>query len=250
MPPDYFAVDGQLWGNPLYDWAVHEQTGFAWWIQRIKSNLEFYDIVRLDHFRGFESYWSVPATETTARHGRWIACPGLELFKALRKACPKAKLVAEDLGEITEEVNKLRTITGLPGMAVMQFAFGSEADNAYLPHNFDANCVAYSGTHDNDTSIGWYQSLDAATQDHVRRYLGISGDTIAWDLIRAAIESSALLAIFPLQDLMSLGSEARLNTPGAPFGNWQWRYQPHQIDQLQSDSSAYLREHLSTYGRR
>ena len=140
-------VDGQLWGNPLYDWAVHEQTGFAWWIQRIRSNLEFYDIIRLDHFRGFESYWSVPATETTARNGRWIDCPGLELFKALRKACPKAKLVAEDLGEITEEVNKLRTITGLPGMAVMQFAFGSEADNAYLPHNLEANCVAYSGTH-------------------------------------------------------------------------------------------------------
>ena len=192
----------------------------------------------------------MPATETTARNGRWTPCPGLELFKALFKACPEAKLVAEDLGEITEEVNKLRAITGLPGMAVLQFAFGSEADNAYLPHNYAPNCAAYSGTHDNDTSIGWYQSLDAATQDHVRRYLGISGDTIAWDLIRAAIESSALLAIFPLQDLMSLGSEARLNTPGAPFGNWQWRYQPHQIDQLQSDSSAYLREHLSTYGRR
>ena len=249
VPPDYFAVDGQLWGNPLYDWAVHEETGFAWWIQRIRSNLEFYDIVRLDHFRGFESYWSVPATETTARHGRWIACPGLELFKALRKACPKAKLVAEDLGEITEEVNKLRTITGMPGMAVMQFAFGNEADNAYLPHNFEANCVAYSGTHDNDTSIGWYQALNGTTQDHVRRYLGVSGDAIAWDLIRATIKSSALLAIFPLQDLMSLGSEARLNTPGAAFGNWQWRYQPHQLDQLQSDSSAYLREYLSLYGR-
>ena len=249
VPPDYFAVDGQLWGNPLYDWALHEQTGFAWWIQRIKSNLEFYDIVRLDHFRGFESYWSVPAIETTARNGTWIPCPGLELFKALRRALPKAKLVAEDLGEITEEVDKLRAITGLPGMAVLQFAFGSEADNAYLPHNLKPNCVAYSGTHDNDTSIGWYRALVGATQDHVRRYLGITGDTIAWDLIRAAIESSARLAIFPLQDLMSLGSEARLNIPGAPFGNWQWRYQIHQLDQLQSDSSAYLREYLSLYGR-
>ena len=249
VPPDYFAVDGQLWGNPLYDWALHEQTGFAWWIQRIKSNLEFYDIVRLDHFRGFESYWSVPAIETTARNGTWIPCPGLELFKALRRALPKAKLVAEDLGEITEEVDKLRAITGLPGMAVLQFAFGSEADNAYLPHNLKPNCVAYSGTHDNDTSIGWYQVLDGTTQDHVRRYLGVSGDTIAWDLIRATIKSSARLAIFPLQDLMSLGSEARLNIPGAPFGNWQWRYQIHQLDQLQSDSSAYLREYLSLYGR-
>ena len=249
VPPDYFAVDGQLWGNPLYDWALHEQTGFAWWIQRIKSNLEFYDIVRLDHFRGFESYWSVSATETTARNGTWIPCPGLELFKALRRACPKAKLVAEDLGEITKEVDKLRTITGLPGMAVLQFAFGSEADNAYLPHNLKPNCVVYSGTHDNDTSIGWYRALVGAAQDHARRYLGITGDTIAWDLIRAAIESSARLAIFPLQDLMSLGSEARLNIPGAPFGNWQWRYKIHQLDQLQSDSSAYLREYLSLYGR-
>ena len=191
----------------------------------------------------------MPATETTARNGRWIDCPGLELFRAIRKACPKAKLVAEDLGEITEEVNKLRTITGLPGMAVMQFAFGSEADNAYLPHNLEANCVAYSGTHDNNTSIGWYQALDGTTQDHVRRYLGVCGDEIEWDLIRATIRSSALLAIFPLQDLMSLGSEARLNTPGAAFGNWQWRYQAHQLDQLQSDSSAYLREYLSLYGR-
>ena len=249
VPPDYFAAEGQLWGNPLYDWTAHERTGFAWWIQRIKSNLEFYDIVRLDHFRGFESYWSVPATETTARNGRWTPCPGLKLFRALREACPEAKLVAEDLGEITKEVNELRAITGLPGMAVLQFAFGGDADNAYLPHNYTPNCVAYSGTHDNDTSMGWYQSLDEATQDHIRRYLGISGDTIGWDLIRAAIESSALLAVFPLQDLMSLGTEARLNTPGASVGNWQWRYQAQQLDRLQGDSSAYLREHLALYGR-
>jgi 4-alpha-glucanotransferase len=249
VPPDYFAAEGQLWGNPLYDWTAHERTGFAWWIQRIKSNLEFYDIVRLDHFRGFESYWSVPATETTARNGRWTPCPGLKLFRALREACPEAKLVAEDLGEITREVNELRAITGLPGMAVLQFAFGGDADNAYLPHNYTPNCVAYSGTHDNDTSMGWYQSLDEATQDHIRRYLGISGDTIGWDLIRAAIESSALLAVFPLQDLMSLGTEARLNTPGASVGNWQWRYQAQQLDRLQGDSSDYLREHLALYGR-
>jgi 4-alpha-glucanotransferase len=157
--------------------------------------------------------------------------------------------VAEDLGEITREVNELRAITGLPGMAVLQFAFGGDADNAYLPHNYTPNCVAYSGTHDNDTSMGWYQSLDEATQDHIRRYLGISGDTIGWDLIRAAIESSALLAVFPLQDLMSLGTEARLNTPGASVGNWQWRYQAQQLDRLQGDSSAYLREHLALYGR-
>ena len=249
VPPDYFSADGQLWGNPLYDWQVHQQTDFAWWIQRIKSNLEFYDIVRLDHFRGFESYWAVPAGEKTARNGKWTPCPGLQLFAAIRAACPEAKLVAEDLGIITEEVNALRHATGLPGMAVLQFAFGGEADNAYLPHNYDRNCVAYSGTHDNDTTIGWYQSLDEATQDHVRRYLGVSGDEIAWDFIRLAIKSSAHLAVFPLQDLMSLGSEARLNTPGAPVGNWQWRYLPQQLDSLQQNSSSYLSGLIQLYGR-
>lgn len=249
VPPDYFAADGQLWGNPLYEWSVHEATQFAWWIQRIQSNLEFYDIVRLDHFRGFESYWSVPATEKTARKGKWIPCPGLDLFKAIRNALPEAKLVAEDLGVITDEVNELRKATGLPGMAVLQFAFGGGADNAYLPHNYDRNCVVYSGTHDNDTTIGWFHTLDEATQDHIRRYLGVSGDEIAWDFVRAAIRSSALLAVFPLQDLLSRGNEARLNKPGSPVGNWQWRYWPHQLEQLQSESSPYLREQLKLFGR-
>ncbi len=249
VPPDYFSADGQLWGNPLYDWSAHVDSSFEWWIQRIQSNLEFYDIVRLDHFRGFQSYWSVPASESTAINGEWMPCPGLELFEAIRKACPEAKLVAEDLGVITDEVNALRDTTGLPGMAVLQFAFGGESDNAYLPHNFRRNCVVYSGTHDNDTTIGWYQSADQPTKDHIRRYLNVSGEEIAWDLIRAAIRSSAHLAIVPLQDLMSLGSEARLNTPGAPVGNWQWRYSQEQLDALERDSSAYLREQLALYGR-
>lgn len=249
VPPDYFAADGQLWGNPLYEWSVHEKTDFAWWIERVRSNLDFYDIVRLDHFRGFESYWSVPASEKTARNGKWIPCPGLKLFETIRAACPEAKLVAEDLGVITDDVNALREATGLPGMAVLQFAFGGEADNAYLPHNYEPNCVVYSGTHDNDTTLGWYHSLDEATKDHLRRYLEVSGENVAWDLIRAAIRSSAHLAIFPLQDLMSLGNEARLNQPGSSEGNWQWRYQPEQLDQLQDASSAYLREQLLLYGR-
>jgi 4-alpha-glucanotransferase len=249
VPPDYFSADGQLWGNPLYDWKKHQDTGFAWWIERIRSNLEFYDIVRLDHFRGFESYWSVPAKEKTAKKGKWIKCPGLELFEAIKAACPDAKLVAEDLGVITEEVNELRLATGLPGMAVLQFAFGGESDNAYLPHNYSRNCVVYSGTHDNDTSLGWYRGLDEDTQDHLRRYLGVSGDSISWDLIRAAIDSSAHLAVFPVQDMMSLGSEARLNTPGSPVGNWQWRYLPHQLDELENNSAGYLREQLYLYGR-
>ena len=249
VPPDYFSADGQLWGNPLYEWKQHQDTRFAWWIDRIKANLEFYDIVRLDHFRGFESYWSVPANETTARNGKWIQCPGLELFTAIQAACPDAKIVAEDLGVITDEVNELRAATGLPGMAVLQFAFDGDAENAYLPHNYSRNTVAYSGTHDNDTSLGWYREEGAKTTDHVRRYLTVSGDEIAWDLVRAAIQSTAHMAIVPLQDLMSLGSEARLNTPGAPVGNWQWRYAPKQLDTLQANSAAYLKELLELYGR-
>ncbi len=249
VPPDYFSADGQLWGNPLYEWSVHQESGFGWWLERIRSNLEFYDIVRLDHFRGFESYWSVPAKDTTARNGKWIHAPGLELFSEIRSEFPEAKLVAEDLGEITDDVRALLESTGLPGMAVLQFAFGDDADNAYLPHNYNRNCVTYTGTHDNDTSHGWYRQVDAMTQDHVRRYLGISGDHISWDLIRAAIKSSAHLAVIPLQDLMSLGSEGRLNTPGAAMGNWQWRYMGDQLEQLIQDSAHYIRELIALYGR-
>ena len=251
VPPDYFSDNGQLWGNPLYDWKVHQDSNFAWWIERIKANLAFYDIVRLDHFRGFESYWSVPATEKTARNGKWMQCPGLELFQAIQAACPDAKLVAEDLGVITDEVNELRMATGLPGMAVLQFAFGSDAGNAYLPHNYSCNCVAYTGTHDNDTTIGWYRTLaeDSDEKNYLRRYLGVSGEAISWDLVRAVMKSAAHLAIVPLQDLLSLGSEARINTPGAPIGNWQWRYLPEQLDALQAESSSYLKELMHDFGR-
>ncbi|MGC6423437.1 MAG: 4-alpha-glucanotransferase [Lentimonas sp.] len=249
VPPDYFSADGQLWGNPLYEWKQHQETGFAWWIERIRSNLNFYDIVRLDHFRGFESYWSVPAKETTAKRGKWIKAPGLELFSAIKDACPDAKLVAEDLGVITDEVEALRLATGLPGMAVLHFAFGGDADNGYLPHNYNHNCVAYSGTHDNDTTLGWYMGLDEDAKGHVRSYLGVSGDTISWDLVRSTIQSCAHMAIFPLQDLMNLGSDARLNTPGVPVGNWQWRYQPYQLDELEAQSADYLREQLFLFGR-
>lgn len=249
VPPDYFSDDGQLWGNPLYAWAAHEASNFAWWIERIQSNLEFYDIVRLDHFRGFESYWSVPSDEETARNGTWIKSPGLALFRAIQRACPQAKLIAEDLGVITEEVDELRAATGLPGMAVLQFAFGGDAGNLYLPHNYSRNCVVYSGTHDNDTTLGWYRQLDEATQDHVRRYLEVPGNSISWDLIRAAIQSCAYMAIVPMQDLMSLDSDARLNTPGTQMGNWQWRYRPHQLDELAFNSTHYLRELLFLYGR-
>lgn len=249
VPPDYFSADGQLWGNPLFDWSEHVRTDFAWWLQRISSNLGFYDIVRLDHFRGFESYWSVPAQDTTARNGEWKPSPGMNLFRAIHAACPQAKIVAEDLGVITEAVEELLAATGLPGMAVLQFAFGGDASNAYLPHNHKPNSVVYSGTHDNDTSLGWFADLDVETRDHVCHYLNVSGESIGWDLIRACIASEAKLAIIPLQDLLSLGSDARLNTPGAATGNWQWRTTDAQLDRQQAESAAYLMEQNRLHGR-
>ena len=204
------------------------------------ANLAFYDIVRIDHFRGFESFWSVPAGSPTARDGSWVPCPGLELFEAIQQAFPDAKIVAEDLGVITPEVEALRDATDSPGMAVLQFAFGGEEDNLYLPHNVTPNTVIYSGTHDNNTTVGWYADEREHVRDHVRRYLSIPGDDIAWDLIRAALQAIANLAIFPLQDVMRLGNEARLNTPGAALGNWQWRYTAAQLDQLNETATEHL----------
>ena len=249
VPPDYFAADGQLWGNPLYDWTVHAAEGFVWWLKRIEANLELYDFLRIDHFRGFESYWAVPGDAETARDGNWEPAPGLELFQTIAKAYPEARIIAEDLGVITPEVEALLAATGLPGMAVLQFAFGGEADNTYLPHNLLHNTVLYTGTHDNDTSLGWYAQTDSKTRDHVRRYYGISGENIGWDLIRSALRSSAKLAILPLQDLLSLGSEARLNTPGQAEGNWQWRVHTEQLLQFRKESSAYIKELNVLYGR-
>ena len=249
VPPDYFSEDGQLWGNPLYDWDQHEATGFAWWIERIRSNLSFYDIVRIDHFRGFESYWSIPAGESTARQGEWIQSPGLALFRAIQQACPDARIVAEDLGVITPEVDALRQKTGLPGMAVLQFAFGGDDDNAYLPHNVSPNTAIYTGTHDNDTSIGWYASSPEKVRDHVRRYLSVSGEDIAYDLIRCAMETPARLAIAPLQDFMRLDASARLNKPGSSSGNWQLRYTPEMLAALEAAQAPHIRHLLITANR-
>lgn len=249
VPPDSFSEDGQLWGNPVYRWKNHLKTGFKWWLDRLQSNLEIFDILRLDHFRGFESYWAIPAGETTARNGEWLPCPGLELFKALKKACPEAKLVAEDLGVITEEVDTLCRQTGLPRMAVLQFAFGDGAENPFLPHNLKENCLLYPGTHDNETSTGWYQSAATNVQDHVRRYLSVDGDALSWDFIRAAFRSNASMAIIPLQDFMSLGNEARFNSPGQSTGNWQWRFTMAQLNQLKHESADYIKELVQLYGR-
>ncbi len=248
-PPDYFSADGQHWGNPLYDWPAHAAEGYAWWLARLRANLALCDIVRLDHFRGFEAYWSIPAGAKTARSGHWENGPGLPFFRAVHDALPDCRLIAEDLGELTPGVLAMHEATGLPGMAVLQFAFGGGSDNFYLPHNVRANSVMYTGTHDNDTSLGWYRTADEKARDHVRRYLRVDGEGVGWDLIRAAYASVSRLAVIPLQDLLALGSEARFNTPGKPDGNWQWRYEPRQLEKLRRESAAYLRELASLYGR-
>ena len=249
VPPDYFSADGQLWGNPLYDWPAHAKTGYAWWIERLRANFALCDVVRIDHFRGFEAYWSVPADAPTARTGRWVEGPGLHFFEAIRAALPHAKLIAEDLGLLTEATVALREATGLPGMAVLQFAFGGGADNPYLPHQQRPNSVVYSGTHDNDTTLGWYAHCDEKTRDHVRRYYRVDGREIGWDFIRSGYSSVANLAVFPLQDLLSLGSEGRFNTPGKGQGNWTWRYTSEQLTRLQRDTAPYLRSLAELYGR-
>jgi 4-alpha-glucanotransferase len=248
-PPDYFAEDGQLWGNPLYDWPAHAAEGYAWWIARLRANFAVCDIVRIDHFRGFESYWSIPAGSATARPGRWVPGPGIGFFRAVHAALPAAKLIAEDLGTLTPEVLALRDATGLPGMAVLQFAFGGGSDNFYLPHNQRSNTVVYPGTHDNDTTHGWYAGADEKSRDHVRRYLRVSGEDIGWDFVRTAYASVANLAVIPLQDLLKLDSRARFNTPGQSQGNWTWRYRAEQLRSLHDGAAAYLRELALLYGR-
>ena len=249
VPPDYFSADGQLWGNPLYDWPAHAAENYAWWLARLRSNFELCDIVRIDHFRGFEAYWAVPAGASNARTGSWVTGPGLDFFRAVHAAMPDAKLIAEDLGLLTPQTIALREATGLPGMAVLQFAFGGAADNLYLPHNQRANTVVYPGTHDNDTTRGWYATTDEKSRDHVRRYFRIGGQEIAWDFLRSAYESVANLAVIPLQDMLSLGSEARFNTPGKSQGNWAWRCHEEQLLSLRDQSGAYLRDLAALYGR-
>ncbi len=249
VPPDYFSADGQLWGNPLYAWDVHAANGYAWWIARLRANFALCDIVRIDHFRGFDTYWSIPASATNARKGTWEPGPGLAIFRAIKRAMPDAKLIAEDLGELMPSVVELREATGLPGMAILQFAFGGGSDNLYLPHNHRANSAVYPGTHDNDTTLGWYATVDATTSDHVRSYLRVSGREIGWDFIRSAYASVCALAVVPLQDFLTLGSAARFNTPGTSQGNWTWRYRPEQLRSLRDGASVYLRELATLYAR-
>lgn len=240
VPPDYFNADGQLWGNPLYDWETMQRNGFQWWKARIRANLAFFDLIRLDHFRGFESYWEIPADSPTARNGRWVPAPGDALLTSLKQEFGTLPFVAEDLGLITPQVEALRDRHALPGMRVLQFAFGDDFRNPYLPHNFTLRSAVYTGTHDNDTSRGWYQGASEKERDHARRYLARDGSDIAWDLIRTAWSSVCELAIAPLQDVLSLGSEARMNFPGRPTGNWTWRYEHHQLQPWALDRLAEL----------
>jgi len=249
VPPDYFSADGQLWGNPLYRWSRHADDDYAWWRSRLAASFALYDVVRIDHFRGFDKYWRVPFPATTARIGEWVPGPGLAFFKAIQASFPHAKIIAEDLGVLTPSVVKLRDETGLPGMAILQFAFGGTAENPYLPHNLVPNGVVYPGTHDNDTSLGWFAGASEKERDHLRRYLRINGQEVGWDFIRACYSGVSRLAIIPLQDIFGLGSEARFNRPGQSAGNWQWRYRPAQLEQLGSGTTAYLRGLAELYGR-
>jgi 4-alpha-glucanotransferase len=250
VPPDYFSSDGQLWGNPLYRWDVHEADGYSWWKKRLSASFAVCDIVRIDHFRGFDAYWRIPLPAENAKTGKWIPGPGLEFFEKIKAAFPTARIIAEDLGLLTPSVEELLAQTGLPGMAVLQFAFGGDAKNPYLPHNLHNNGVIYSGTHDNDTTLGWYSLTDEKTRDHVRRYLRVNGNDIGWDFIRTAYESVSRIAIVPMQDLLNLGSEARFNSPGLAQGNWRWRLAAGDIDRLMSGgTAAYLAELASLSGR-
>lgn len=246
VPPDYFSETGQRWGNPLYRWQVMQDSRYEWWLQRFGSVLSMVDVVRLDHFRGFEGFWEIPASSATAEQGRWVKVPGQDFFQVLVEKIGSLPIIAEDLGVITPEVEALRDQFDLPGMRVMQFAFASDADDPFLPHNYPQNCVVYTGTHDNDTTVGWYESAPASEQDHCRRYLASDGTHIAWDLIRAAWGSVANWAIAPFQDFLELESEARMNYPGKPYGNWTWRIRE---EELSSDLAARILELTKTYGR-
>jgi 4-alpha-glucanotransferase len=233
VPPDYFSKTGQRWGNPLYDWEAMRRTKFDWWVRRVKSTLEQCDLIRIDHFRGFEACWQVPASRRTAKHGRWVKSPGRELLGAIARGVGRLPVIAEDLGLITRGVENLRDEFRLPGMKVLQFAFGGDdGSNPFLPHNHVRNCVAYSGTHDNDTAVGWYAGLAADEKNRLERYAPDAKSDSAWALVRITWTSVAGTAIAPVQDLLSLGSEGRMNTPGKATGNWGWRMEGELSDDV------------------
>jgi len=251
VPPDYFSATGQRWGNPLYNWDAMKADGFKWWLSRIEAMLELVDIIRVDHFRGFEAYWEIPASEPTAVKGRWVKAPGQELFQKVKKKLGKLPILAEDLGEITPEVEELRDMFDFPGMNILQFAFdageaGGEGDNGFLPHNYNPNSVVYTGSHDNDTTRGWYEKATEAERAQVRTYLRCGDMDAVWQFVRAAVSSVSRFAIIPMQDLLNLGDEARMNTPGRLGGNWTWRLME---DQLHPDLADSMRHMIRMFGR-
>jgi 4-alpha-glucanotransferase len=258
VPPDYFSATGQLWGNPLYRWDVIARSGFHWWVERLRAALSLVDIVRLDHFRGFEAFWEVPGKAADAANGRWVKGPGRALFDKLREGLGDLPIIAENLGVITPPVEELRARYGFPGMAILQFAFGTDPQAPdFKPHNYPRNLAVYTGTHDNDTIVGWWNGAEAGAstrspedvekeKDFAKKYLATDGRDIHWVFIRTVLSSVAQLALIPLQDLLGLGSDARMNTPNKPTGNWRWRYNPGQ---LTPEVREHLRELTSIYDR-
>lgn len=248
-PPDSFSATGQLWGNPLYDWKYHKKTGFEWWIKRMAFCYRLYDVVRIDHFRAFDEYYAIPAGAPTAENGKWKPGPGYALFAAMKRELGEKEVIAEDLGFLTPSVLKLVKKSGYPGMKVLQFAFDSREESDYLPHNYEHNCVVYTGTHDNDTVLGWYRELEKSDKALCDRYLNLAncqGRDIQWEFIRAAFASVADLAVIPMQDYLGLGSEARINTPSTLGGNWQWRMKK---DGFTKELAEKMRDMAELYGR-
>lgn len=257
VPPDYFSTTGQLWGNPIYDWDEMRKDGFSWWIARMAASLKTVDVVRVDHFRGFAAAWEVPGGDKTAENGRWVEVPGRELFTAFKNALGELPVIAEDLGVITPDVEELRDGFGFPGMRILQFAFGGDAKNHDLPHNYVTNCIAYTGTHDNDTTVGWWHSQagagstrDAAEISHEHdfclQYLATDGEEIHWDFVRAVWASVAHTVVAPVQDLIGIGTEGRMNLPASTSGNWFWRLRDGQ---LTPEIIERLKTLTETYGR-
>ncbi len=248
VPPDYFSETGQLWGNPLYDWKTHKKNGYGWWVARVAHQLKLSDYLRIDHFRGLESYWEIPYGEETALNGEWVPGPRDDLFRAIEKKLGKGlPIIAEDLGLITPEVHAFRDRLGFPGMKILQFAFDGEDESTYLPHQFTTtNCVCYTGTHDNNTTQGWYANASEYSRDKVRCYMNTDGNNIHWDFLRTAFGSIAAFAIVPLQDVLGIGEEGRMNTPGVGMNNWAWRYCQNALSDELAESLAKI---TRIYGR-
>ena len=250
VPPDYFSATGQLWGNPLYDWDAMKDDGYRWWIERVRNQLDQVDYIRIDHFRGFEAYWAVPAGEETAMNGKWKKGPGEALFEAIQKALGEdLPIFAEDLGIITPEVEKLRDTLGFPGMKILQFGFDGTGESTFLPHQLSTrNCICYTGTHDNDTTCGWYEHTSEQSKDKVRRYMNTDASSVSWDFIRTCLGTIAKYAIFPVQDLLKLGSEHRMNTPGTATGNWEFRYRSGLLDEGMAKGLKQMTELFGRWG--